>query len=36
MINRVLIRIKVIQMVYAYYLGEANDLTKAEKNLRIV
>jgi N utilization substance protein B len=31
MINRVLIRIKVVQMVYAYYQGETNDLTKAEK-----
>lgn len=31
MINRVLIRIKVVQMVYAYYQSETKDLPKAEK-----
>lgn len=31
MINRALIRIKVIQMVYAYYMGDTKDLAKAEK-----
>lgn len=31
MINRVLIRIKVVQMVYAYYQSECKDLAKAEK-----
>lgn len=31
MINRVLIRIKVVQMVYAYYQSDTKDLTKAEK-----
>lgn len=31
MINRVLIRIKVVQMVYAYYQSDTKDLAKAEK-----
>jgi transcription antitermination protein NusB len=31
MINRALIRIKVVQMVYAYYQSETKDLAKAEK-----
>jgi len=31
MINRVLIRIKVVQMVYAYYQSDSKDLAKAEK-----
>jgi len=31
MINRVLIRIKAVQMIYAYYQGGSNDLVKAEK-----
>ncbi len=31
MINRALIRIKVVQMVYAYYLSDSKDLAKAEK-----
>jgi N utilization substance protein B len=31
MINRVLIRIKVVQMVYAYYQSDSKDLGKAEK-----
>lgn len=33
MINRELIRIKVVQLVYAYYLNGDNNLTKAEKEL---
>jgi len=32
MINRVLIRIKVVQMVYAYYQSDTKDLAKAEKD----
>lgn len=31
MINRALIRIKVVQMVYAYYQSDSKDLAKAEK-----
>jgi len=31
MINRALIRIKVVQMVYAYYQSDTKDLAKAEK-----
>jgi N utilization substance protein B len=31
MINRALIRIKVVQMVYAYYMSDSKDLAKAEK-----
>jgi transcription antitermination protein NusB len=31
MINRALIRIKVVQMVYAYYQSDSKDLSKAEK-----
>jgi transcription antitermination protein NusB len=31
MINRALIRIKVVQMVYAYYMSDSKDLGKAEK-----
>lgn len=33
MINRELIRIKVVQLVYAYYLNGDNNLSKAEKEL---
>ena len=33
MINRVLLRIKVLQVVYAYYKGEGNSLKLAEKEL---
>lgn len=33
MVNRVLLRIKVIQIVYAYYRGEGNSIPKAEKEL---
>ncbi len=32
MINRVLIRIKTVQMVYAYYQSDSKDLVKAEKD----
>lgn len=34
MINRVLIRSKVLQMVYAYYQSDNKDLTKAEKEFQ--
>ncbi|MFA6838329.1 MAG: transcription antitermination factor NusB, partial [Dysgonamonadaceae bacterium] len=33
MINRNLIRIKVVQMVYSWYQNTNKDLTKAEKEL---
>lgn len=33
MVNRVLIRIKVVQILYSYYLKKSNDLAAAEKEL---
>ena len=33
MINRVLIRLKIIQIVYAYYQNGSNNLDAAEKEL---
>lgn len=33
MVNRILIRIKVVQIIYSYYLKGANDMSNAEKEL---
>ena len=33
MINRELIRIKIVQLTYAYYQNGSNNLTNAEKDL---